>query len=79
MRQDLKLHLLAGFIIGVWVAPWSIVGALVLTALAAGVRELLNKYGWWANKTGWDWTDIAYTLAGGVAGTVWGTVWGKLL
>lgn len=72
MRKDLKAHLLAGFIIGVWVAPWTPIGAAALVVLAAAGREAWNKWGPKDARTGWGWTDIGYTLAGGSLGVLAG-------
>jgi len=68
MKRDKVLHLITGFLLG-----WTgliVTSEPILASVIAGLfwgcgREAVNKWGlFFQKRTGWDWLDIAYTVAG---------------
>ena len=59
------LHLLAGVLVAAFFAlvmPCTAGWSIVLTVFAGVVKEIIDQY----RYNGWDWVDLAYTVAGGL-------------
>ena len=59
------LHLLAGVLVAAFFAlvmPCTAGWCIVFTVFAGVVKEIIDQY----RYNGWDWVDLAYTVAGGL-------------